>query len=112
MGNMLRGMQGSGNMNEMQQQMMNNPELMNQLMSSPHVQNAMQVSHYPFFILKSRVEYLTQTEYGTIIFCGKRQSKIACLGFIGQSRIITTNDKIESSNESDYGTESRNSTHV
>ena len=40
---MLRGMQGSGNMNEMQQQMMNNPELMNQLMSSPHVQNAMQV---------------------------------------------------------------------
>ena len=51
MGNMLRGMQGSGNMNEMQQQMMNNPELMNQLMSSPHVQNAMQVSHYPFFIL-------------------------------------------------------------
>ena len=55
---MLRGMQGSGNMNEMQQQMMNNPELMNQLMSSPHVQNAMQVSHYPFFILKSRVEIL------------------------------------------------------
>ena len=45
---MLRGMQGSGNMNEMQQQMMNNPELMNQLMSSPHVQNAMQVR---FFIL-------------------------------------------------------------
>ena len=111
---MLRGMQGSGNMNEMQQQMMNNPELMNQLMSSPHVQNAMQVSHCPFFILNSRVEYLPQTKYGTIIFCGKRQSKIiiACLGFIGQSRIITTNDKIESSNESDYGTESRNSTHV
>ena len=45
---MLRGMQGSGNMNEMQQQMMNNPELMNQLMSSPHVQNAMQVR---FFLL-------------------------------------------------------------
>lgn len=109
---MLRGMQGSGNMNEMQQQMMNNPELMNQLMSSPHVQNAMQVSHYPFFILKSRVEYLAQSKYGTIICCGKRQSKIACLGFNGQSRIITTNDKIESSNESDYGTESRNSTHV
>lgn len=54
---MLRGMQGSGNMNEMQQQMMNNPELMNQLMSSPHVQNAMQVSHYPFFYfeIKGRI---------------------------------------------------------
>ena len=95
MGNMLRGMQGSGNMNEMQQQMMNNPELMNQLMSSPHVQNAMQVRNFPCFLLAE-----------------ENIDIISCLGFIGQSRIIATNDKIESSNESDYGTESRNSTHV
>ena len=92
---MLRGMQGSGNMNEMQQQMMNNPELMNQLMSSPHVQNAMQVRNFPVSLLAEKNIYI-----------------ISCLGFIGQSRIIATNDKIESSNESDYGTKSRNSTHV
>ena len=92
---MLRGMQGSGNMNEMQQQMMNNPELMNQLMSSPHVQNAMQVRNFSCFLLAE-----------------ENIDMISYLGFNGQSRIITTNDKIESSNESDYGTESRNSTHV
>ena len=51
---MLRGMQGSGNMNEMQQQMMNNPELMNQLMSSPHVQNAMQVRNFPGSLLAEK----------------------------------------------------------
>ena len=51
---MLRGMQGSGNMNEMQQQMMNNPELMNQLMSSPHVQNAMQVRNFPCILLAEK----------------------------------------------------------
>ena len=51
---MLRGMQGSGNMNEMQQQMMNNPELMNQLMSSPHVQNAMQVRFFSSFFIGSK----------------------------------------------------------
>ena len=62
---MLRGMQGSGNMNEMQQQMMNNPELMNQLMSSPHVQNAMQVRNvrvFPFYLdFKGRMLCSNQT---------------------------------------------------
>ena len=56
---MLRGMQGSGNMNEMQQQMMNNPELMNQLMSSPHVQNAMQVRFFlVFYWLKKSLGFI------------------------------------------------------
>ena len=66
MGNMLRGMQGSGNMNEMQQQMMNNPELMNQLMSSPHVQNAMQVRFFSRFLLAEknfRVYWIIQNYY-------------------------------------------------
>ena len=71
---MLRGMQGSGNMNEMQQQMMNNPELMNQLMSSPHVQNAMQVRNFPCFLLaekKHQYNFIFRVYWTIQNYCNK-----------------------------------------